>query len=200
MHVYHKKQIRKKRLQTHQDRIMTLANAISIIRIILSIPLILFLDQNKLWQAFVIIMLIVLSDFLDGYVARKADEITNFGKLIDPVADKICMMVVVIYLIIIYQLPFLLFFVTLAIRDTFLIIIGVYLMFSQEEVFQSNTSGKWFMGISALMMSLFMFQEPLHIPWFVLGISYIVVIIIFSISTYEYIRRYMRYFKQLDIR
>ena len=200
MRVHHRKRIRKKRLQTRQDRIMTLANAISVSRILLSIPLVLLLDSNKLWQAFVIIILIVLSDFIDGYVARQADEITNFGKLIDPVADKICMMVVIIYLIIIYKLPFLLFFVTLAMRDTFLIIIGVYLMFSQEEVFQSNISGKWFMGISALMMALFMYQEPLNIPGYVLWISYMISMALFAFSTYEYIRRYLRYFKQMEVR
>ena len=200
MRISHRKKIRKKRLHTRQDRIITLANAISILRILLSIPLLLLLDGDKLWQAFAIIILIVLSDFIDGYVARKADEITNFGKLIDPVADKICMMVVIIYLIITFRLPFLLFFVTLAIRDTFLIIIGVYLMFVQDEVFQSNMSGKWFMGISALMMSLFMFQEPLHIPGYVLWISYLITMVLFAFSTYEYIHRYLRYFKTLDLR
>ena len=200
MRVRHRKRIRKKRLQTRRDRILTLANAISFIRILLSVPLVLLLDANKLWQAFVIIILIVLSDYLDGYVARKADGITNFGKLIDPVADKICMMVVIIYLIIVYQLPFLLFFLILAIRDTFLIIIGVYLMCSQEEVFQSNISGKWFMGISALMMALFMYQQPLHIPAYVLWLSFMISMALFSFSTYEYIRRYLRYFKKLDVR
>ena len=198
MRRFNKKIIRKKRLQSRQDRIMTLANLISISRIILSIPLILFLDANMLLYAFIIILLIVASDFLDGYVARKADEITNFGKLIDPVADKICMMIVAIYLIITFKLPFLLFFVILAIRDTFLIIIGIYLVFSQEEVFQSNLSGKWFMGISTLMMALFIFYDSIGLPVIVPSIFYMISTILFVISTFEYVKRYFNFFKKLD--
>ena len=204
MNVKQRKRVRKRRLQTRQDRIMTLANAISISRIILAVPLVLIFEEiakgntEKLLLSFILIIIIVLSDFLDGFVARKADETTNFGKLIDPVADKVCMMVVMIYLIISYKLPFLFFFVVLAIRDVFLIIIGVYLMFSQDEVFQSNRSGKWFMGISALMMVLFVFQDPLFIPNYLLWTAYISTLLLFAFSTYEYIRRYMRYYKLLD--
>ena len=206
MRFKHRKRVRKKRLQTRQDRIMTLANAISISRIFLAIPLVLIFEDiadgmtGKLWQAFALIIIIVLTDFLDGYVARKAGEITNFGKLIDPVADKVCMMVVLIYLIISNKLPFLLFFLTLAIRDIFLIIIGVYLMFSQEEVFQSNKSGKWFIGISSLMMVLFLFKDPLNIPNLILWSSYLISTLLFAFSTFEYIRRYLGYFKELEAR
>ena len=206
MRIKHRKRIRKKRLQTRQDRIMTLANAISISRIFLAIPLVLLFEDiskgepGKLWWAFGLIIIIILTDFIDGYVARKAEEITNFGKLIDPVADKVCMMVVLIYLIISYKLPFLLFFLTLALRDIFLIIIGVYLMFSQEEVFQSNKSGKWFIGISALMMVLFLLKDPLNIPNLILWSSYLISTLLFTFSTFEYIRRYLRYFKELEAR
>ena len=206
MRFKHRKKVRKKRLQTRQDRILTLANAISISRIFLAIPLVLIFEDiangmnEKLWQAFALIIIIVLTDYLDGYVARKAGEITNFGKLIDPVADKVCMMVVLIYLIISYKLPFLLFFLILAIRDIFLIIIGVYLMFSQEEVFQSNKSGKWFIGISALMMVFFLLKDPLNIPNLILWSSYLISTLLFAFSTFEYIQRYLRYFKQLEVR
>ena len=202
----HRNRIGKRRLQTRQDRILTLANALSISRIFLAIPLVLLFEDitrgepGKYWLAFGLIIIIALTDFLDGYVARKAEEITHFGKLIDPVADKVCMMVVMIYLIITYQFPFLIFFITLVVRDIFLIIIGVYLMFSQDEVFQSNRSGKWFMGITALMMTFFLFQDPLGIPGYVLWMTYLISMLLFAFSTFEYIRRYMRYFKQLENR
>ena len=195
-----RKKIRKRRLSTRHDRIMTLANSISISRILLAFPLVYILNvfsletQEMAYAVWGIILLIVFTDFLDGYVARKTDQITNFGKMIDPVADKICLVVVLTFLIFEYKLPFLLFFVLLSIRDVYLIIIGVYLINMQAEVFQSNWTGKWFVGISTLMMAAFIFPAPEWARWSLYSIS----LLLMAVSTWQYSNRYHKYFKQIE--
>ena len=42
--------------------------------------------------AFIVYIILVISDALDGVIARKTKTITNFGKLADPLADKICLL------------------------------------------------------------------------------------------------------------
>ena len=195
-----RKKIRKKRLATRHDRIMTLANSISMSRILLTFPLVYILNifsvktQEMAYVVWGIILLIVFTDFLDGYVARKTDEITNFGKIIDPVADKICLVVVLTFLIFEYKLPFLIFFLLLSIRDVYLIIIGVYLINVQEEVFQSNWTGKWFLGISTLMMATFIFPAYEWVRWSLYSIS----LLLMAVSTWQYSNRYHKYFKQIE--
>ncbi len=195
-----RKKIRKKRLVTRHDRIMTLANSISISRILLTFPLVYILNifsiktQEMAYVVWGIILLIVFTDFLDGYVARKTDAITNFGKIIDPVADKICLVVVLTFLIFEYKLPFLIFFLLLSIRDVYLIIIGVYLINVQEEVFQSNWTGKWFLGISTLMMVTFIFPASEWVRWGLYSIS----LLLMAVSTWQYSNRYHNYFKQIE--
>ena len=196
----HRKKIRKRRLATRHDRIMTLANSISISRILLAFPLVYILNvfsletQEMAYAVWGIILLIVFTDFLDGYVARKTDQITNFGKIIDPVADKICLVVVLTFLIFEYKLPFLFFFLLLSIRDVYLIIIGVYLINMQAEVFQSNWTGKWFVGISTLMMVTFIFPAPEWIRWSLYSLS----LLLMCVSTWQYSNRYHKYFKQIE--
>ncbi|MBT3250328.1 MAG: CDP-alcohol phosphatidyltransferase family protein [Candidatus Marinimicrobia bacterium] len=191
--IHHRKKIRKRRLATRQDRILTLANAISISRILLAIPLLWTLENGKLLFGFGIIILIVLSDYLDGYVARKADEITNFGKLIDPIADKICMMVVLVYLLFEYGTIFFIFFTLLTIRDSLLIIIGAYLIDKKGDVFQSIWTGKWFVGISALMMLFYLLGYPQIGIYF-----YIISMILFFISSYQYFDKYFTMIKAIQ--
>ena len=71
---------------------MTTANKITIFRIVL-IPVFLVLayTDHMLW-ALAVFVLASLSDMLDGYVARHYDQITNFGKFMDPLADKVLVM------------------------------------------------------------------------------------------------------------
>lgn len=69
---------------------MNLANKITMFRIFLLPIFVLscYFDQSGI-SSLLIFLLGSFSDFLDGYVARKYNMITDFGKFIDPIADKI---------------------------------------------------------------------------------------------------------------
>jgi len=71
---------------------MSLANLITITRILL-VPIFLVIllteMENKEIFAFVIFLIAAISDGIDGYVARKYNQVTGLGKFLDPLADKL---------------------------------------------------------------------------------------------------------------
>jgi len=77
-------------------------NKITIIRVALiplfALILLVEMPYKNFLAAFVFAMLSV-SDFLDGYFARKKKQVTEFGKLIDPVADKLLISTALIFLV-----------------------------------------------------------------------------------------------------
>lgn len=70
------------------DGCLTIPNLISVIRILL-IPVIAVLYyKNYIWWTVFVIFISGLSDAVDGKIARKFNQVSNLGKLLDPVADK----------------------------------------------------------------------------------------------------------------
>lgn len=71
---------------------MNLPNKLSMLRIflvpIMAILFIIDIPYNALW-AVIVFICAAITDVLDGHIARKYDMVTNLGKLLDPIADKL---------------------------------------------------------------------------------------------------------------
>ena len=72
---------------------MSIPNIISIVRIALTPVFVVFYIKGELYPALGVLLLCGLSDVVDGAIARKYNMVTDLGKFLDPIADKILVIV-----------------------------------------------------------------------------------------------------------
>lgn len=89
---------------------MNLPNKLTVFRVILIIPFVLFLltdlgGDYSGWISLAIFIIASLTDMLDGKIARKYNLVTNFGKFMDPLADKLLVSAALICLIEMERIP-----------------------------------------------------------------------------------------------
>ena len=85
---------------------MNLANKITIARILLIPFFIAFILYAKLDLALIVFLIAVISDAVDGYIARKWKQRTKLGAMLDPIADKILIISAFVCLIFVKGLPY----------------------------------------------------------------------------------------------
>jgi CDP-diacylglycerol--glycerol-3-phosphate 3-phosphatidyltransferase len=141
--------------------IYTKSNIISLFRLFLAIPFWFLLDDfnspNIRYITFAVCILASFSDILDGYLARKYNEVTEFGKIIDPLADKIAVGVIIIKLYSIGQIPGY-YFLMIIIRDIVIFLGGMFVAKKIGRVLPSNVLGKITVINIGLIILLIMLQ------------------------------------------
>jgi len=181
---------------TDPSRILTVANMISLLRAFLALPIIYTLqDQEwRLWT-FLLILVGVISDALDGYFARKADEVTHFGKWMDPIADFICLTTVTFYLVLNDMFPMWVFTVYIF-RYITIAVLAIYLINHSGYIISANWFGKWASGIMLLTVVLHIFYVPyldlLKIP------SMYIALVLLLISWMIYIKSLVIHLKTIN--
>lgn len=156
---------------------MNAANKISLLRIALLPPLVVFLMQDTVlynWLALTVFLLAAATDWLDGYVARSSNEVTRLGKLLDPVADKMLFLAVLLPLVRREIVPDWMAIILLG-RE--FLVSGLRSVASSEGVIiAADTLGKYKMGFSITAISFLIiggwFSYPGHILlWVTLFLS-----------------------------
>ena len=88
---------------------MNLPNKLTTLRMILIVPCVICMilggDGNLRFLALAIFVIASITDWLDGYLARKNHLVTNFGKFMDPLADKLLVSAAMICLVELGRLP-----------------------------------------------------------------------------------------------
>tara|TARA_B100000287_G_C20359109_1_gene673030 strand:- start:63 stop:605 length:543 start_codon:yes stop_codon:yes gene_type:complete len=86
--------------------IENIPNILTMFRLFLTFPLIIFLEINKPNIVFALIILGGITDYFDGYFARKLNLKTRFGAIIDPLTDKIFLLIPLLWLCKMGIIPF----------------------------------------------------------------------------------------------
>lgn len=115
-------------------------NILTIIRFLL-IPFILYcIFTEKFIEAFVFFTISGITDVADGFIARKFNLVSNFGKLMDPLADKLTQIATLFSLVIVKIIPIWILIIVLI--KEFIMIVGASFLYGKDVVVYSKWYGK----------------------------------------------------------
>ena len=117
------------------------SNLLSLARLLLAVPMAFILWQDDRVLTLVVFALAIATDLLDGYLARRLNQISDFGKIIDPLADKVFVSTVAVLLAFMGRIP-LWFLLAIVARDAVILAGGIYAQKKTGIVLPSNYVGK----------------------------------------------------------
>jgi len=160
-------------------RFLTVSNLLSISRAVLIVPFILVILSDvpgRRYWAVGIVLLAALTDRYDGILARKYGQVSRWGMILDPLADKLCVAAVAIVFLVLKMIPAW-FVAALLVRDLLIFFGGLTIQRVRGLVLPSNTAGKWAVGFIAATFLLILIDVPAPLISFALFASSLMLVV-----------------------
>jgi len=145
--------------KNYKDKIFTIPNIISMFRLALIIPCIWIYCVNKNYALTATLLVVsAISDVIDGFISRRFNMISDLGKMLDPIADKMTQLAMLLCLITRFSymaVPL----VLLVIKETFMGVTGLVAIKKTNVVH----GAKWHGKLNTCLLYAMMF---LHIIWY----------------------------------
>ena len=175
-------------------------NALTILRFFLIPFIVYYLVKDNYIAAFILLFISGLTDVLDGTIARKFNLITNFGKLIDPLADKITQISILFTLLFKGIIP--LWIVVIVLLKEAFMVCGASFLYGRDLVVSSKWYGKaatvlFYLAIAlSLIIKHFSLNKSFDIAIYYLALG----MTIFSLIMYFRDFYIKGYFKQENLK
>lgn len=170
-------------------------NILTVIRFFI-IPLIIYyLVKDQYLAAFIALTISGFTDVLDGTIARKFNLITNFGKLIDPLADKVTQLAILCTLVVKGIIP--LWILVIVLLKEAMMVSGASFLYGKDLVVSSKWYGKasTVLFYLAITVSLLIRQFSLNLSFDIILYYLALIMTIFSLVMYFrefYIKGYFK--------
>lgn len=128
------------------NKALTIPNLICLIRILLITPFVVFFLDKEYVRAAVVIVISGISDCLDGFIARRFNQESELGKILDPLADKLTLLAVGVCLVVIE--PYFLPIVIILVAKDLLMLIGSSRVVKKGIIVPKS---KWYGKIGTVM-------------------------------------------------
>ena len=165
---------------------LTLPNILSAVRLVLAGVFVWVYYAVGTVAALIVFLVAGATDLLDGYIARKYNQITDLGKLLDPLADKLLMLCALFCFQDTQRVP-LLVFILAAVKEVGMMIGSMYLLRSRKQVVHSNWMGKTAMAAfyAGVLISFIDGVQPYNNILLFIGLA------LSYLALFSYVRQYL---------
>lgn len=164
-------------------------NILTMFRLVLVPVVVLLLVNRKPLLGFIFFLVACLTDVLDGYIARHYHLITKLGTWLDPLADKLMSVAVIVTFTAVGILP--VFVIVIVAAKELAMLIGGFILLRRDIVIPSNKYGKiatLLLNISIVFSFFHMYVAPYHL--YIIYVALVLVIIAFIQYAVIAVRKY----------